>query len=114
MNEIVVLGVLTGTLGLLLWMVMSQIYRISGIIDNFDSSQDLLDDDFKQQLYDLMTMALEDTVGNIEMPNWKDHLAGAFMPMLQNRFFGGVNNLDKGLSSLAGYGQEEIETEKAS
>lgn len=71
-----------------------------------------LSDDFKQELYDLMQMALEDTVGNIQPPTAFDHLAGFGVQFLQNKMMGGMGPLfNDGLPSLA-HGEEEIQTEE--
>ena len=74
-----------------------------------------LTDDFKQDLYDLLHMALEDTVGNIKLPTATDHIFGAVSQLVASRFAGmDSRNLINDAMSSTGYGEEEIQTEKTS
>ena len=119
MSEIVMLSTVAGLLGLLCWFMFS---TISGIrqellakMAEISAPGFQISDDFKQELYDLMHMALEDTVGSMNIPTAKDHLVGGIMSLVQSRLggFDPRSVLNDAIAS-AGYGEEEIQTEEAS
>lgn len=68
-----------------------------------------LDETIKQELYDLLTIALDDTVGQMNIPSWKDHLMGGLMPLIQSKVMRNipepVQNIIEGASDLEDYGQ---------
>lgn len=118
MSEIIMLSVVAGALGLSLWLIIMRILTIEGNLarklDNMNGSIGL-SDDLKQEIYDLLQMALEDSVGNMQLPNAKDHIFGAVAELIKYKLggFDPRNIIKDGIESLT-YGQEEIETEKES
>jgi len=115
MDDFVLLSAVAGIFGVglvcLAWYI--SIIRNELQTSNVEKTGFLsLSEDFKQELYDLMQMALEDTVGNIQPPTAFDHLAGFGVQFLQNKMMGGMGPLfNDGLPSLA-HGEEEIQTEE--
>ena len=119
MSEIVMLSTVAGVLGLLTWFMFSTIsgirHELLSNLAEINTPGFQISDDFKQELYDLMHMALEDTVGTMNIPTARDHLVGGIMSLIQSRL-GGLDPrsvLNDAIAS-AGYGEEEIETEKES
>lgn len=117
MDDLVLLGVLAGVLGLLLWFAVTHITGIRkdiGLaIAGFSPDPFHITEEIEQKVYDLLQMAIEDSIGNMEQPSAKDHLVGGVMQLVLQRF-GGLDNLNlikDGLTSM-GHGQEEIETEE--
>jgi hypothetical protein len=119
MQELMVLGLYAGILTVVLGIIMWHMTQLQTKIDNglatILSSSTGLTDDFKQDLYDLLHMALEDTVGNMKLPNAMDHIVGGLSQLVASRF-GGMDprNLINDAMSSPGYGEEEIQTEKTS
>ena len=119
MQELMVLGLYAGILTVVLGIIMWHMTQLQTKIDNglttILTSSTGLSDDFKQDLYDLLHMALEDTVGNIKLPSATDHIFGAVSQLVASRF-GGMDprNLINDAMSSPGYGEEEIQTEKTS
>ena len=94
-------------------MLYSEIRHQVDLI-NLQSPELELNDEIKQALYDLMHMALDDTVGNIQMPTAMDHLMGFGAQFLQRKFLNDVPpNIIEGVAGLAGHGQEEWQEENA-
>lgn len=92
-------------------MLYSEIRHQVDLI-NLQSPELELNDEIKQALYDLMHMALDDTVGNIQMPTAMDHLMGFGAQFLQRKFLNDVPpNIIEGVAGLAGHGQEEWQEE---
>lgn len=116
MDDFVMLSAVAGVFGVGLLLLA---WYISGIREELSlkSDENRLDlfpftEEFKQQLYDLMQMALEDTVGNIQPPSAFDHLAGFGVQFLQNKMMGGMGPLfNDGMPSLT-HGEEEIQTQE--
>jgi len=62
--------------------------------------------EMKQELYDLITMALDDVVGQIQMPTAADHAMGALSTWIQHKIARSVpGNIIEGVTELAGHGQ---------
>lgn len=120
MSDNVMLSVVAGLLGLVLWLVMYQVSSIrqelTSKLDNLSPGSFQLPDDFKQNMYDIMQMALEDTVGQMNIPTAKDHLVGGIMSLIQARMGGfDPSNLIKDAIGSTGYGEpSEIQTEEKS
>ena len=70
-----------------------------------------LTDELKQEFYDLLNMALEDTVGNMKMPSAFDHALGAVSSIIQGKMMRNMpSNIIEGLTASEEYGspfQEE-------
>ena len=119
MSDTIVLGCLAGVLGLLCWFMFSTVtgisQKISSQIAEIRNEPFQINEDFKQDLYDLMHMALEDTVGSMNVPTAKDHLVGGIMQLIQARLggFDPRSILNDAMSSLD-HGAPEIETEEKS
>lgn len=65
-----------------------------------------LSDDIKQQMYDLLTMAIEDQVGNMQPPSAFDHLAGFASAFMQRKLMAQMpQNIFEGVTELDGHGQ---------
>ena len=114
MQDFIVLGLYAGILTVVLGIIMWHMSQLQTKIDNglttILSSSTGLPDDFKQDLYDLLSMALEDTVGNMKLPNAMDHIVGGLSQIVASRF-GGLdprNLINDGISS-DDYGQEKVE-----
>ena len=116
--EITVLGVFTGFI-VVLWGLGMRLLsnEIKLAVREIEQTAPVLslDETIKQELYDLLTLALDDTVGQMNIPSWKDHLFGAAMPFLQNKLMGSVpqqaRNIIEGVADLSDYGQETREEE---
>jgi hypothetical protein len=63
-----------------------------------------LTDELKQEFYDLLNMALEDTVGNMKMPSAMDHVLGAVSSIVSAKMGGNPANIIEGLVASAGHG----------
>ena len=114
MQDFIVLGLYAGILTVVLGVIMWHMTQLQTKIDNglttILSRSSGLTDDFKQDLYDLLSMALEDTVGNIKLPSATDHIFGAVSQLVASRF-GGLdprNLINDGIGS-EDYGQEKVE-----
>ena len=71
-----------------------------------------LTESIKQEIYDLLNMALEDTVGNIQMPNAWDHAIGAVSQIIQSKMMSNLPpNLIEGLEDSLGHGRTTQEEE---
>ncbi len=65
-----------------------------------------LSDEIKQQMYDLLTLAIEDHVGNMSPPSAIDHLAGFASMWAQRKFLVNIPpQVFEGVTELAGHGQ---------
>lgn len=104
-------GFVTVLWGLGMKMLYSELaHQVAQI--NMKEPQLSLSDEIKQELYDLLSMALDDTVGNMKMPNAWDHLLGAASAFAQKKFMSGIDsNVIEGLSHLADHGNSQIEEE---
>lgn len=112
--EITTISVFAGFMTVLWGIGMRMLYgEISHAVDkiNMQSPAVSITTEIKQELYDLLSMALEDTVGNIQMPSAMDHAMGALSSFLQNKYLNQVPNLKEGLADLTGYGQETNQEE---
>lgn len=118
--EITVLGVFTGFI-VVLWGLGMRLLsnEIKLAVKEIEQTAPVLslDQTIKQELYDLLTIALDDTVGQMNIPSWKDHLFGAAMPFLQNKLMGAVpgpaRNIIEGVTDLDIHGsppEQEKET----
>jgi hypothetical protein len=120
MSDNVVLGLVAVLLGLVLWFVVAHVTGIgrdlSAKFDGFQPDRFSLGDDFKQELYDIMQMALEDTVGQMNIPTAKDHIVGGVMSLIQSRWGGfDPRTLIKDAISSHGYGEpQEDQNEETS
>jgi len=99
-----------------LWgMGMKMIYgHIEHAVDkiNMKSPEMSLSDELKQEFYDLLNMALEDTVGNMKMPTAFDHALGAISSVIQGKMMKNMpSNIIEGLTHSINYGEEEIQEE---
>lgn len=66
----------------------------------------------KQEIYDLLSMALDDTVGNIQMPTAWDHALGAISQIIQSKMMSNLPpNLIEGLEDSLGHGRPTQEEE---
>ena len=85
-------------------MLYSQIeHSVSQI--NMKTPQLTLTDELKQEFYDLLNMALEDTVGNMKMPSAFDHVLGAVSQIVQAKVINKVPpNIIEGLTASEDYG----------
>ena len=114
MDEIVLLSAVAGLFGVGLVLLARYISTIKAQLEEKITRSDhtfTISDDFKQDLYDLMQIALEDTVGNIQPPTAFDHLAGFGVQFLQHKMMGGMSPLfNDGMPSLT-HGEEEIQTD---
>ena len=76
-------------------------------------SQLVLTEQIKQEIYDLMSIALEDTVGNIQMPTAMDHLAGFASTWLQRKMMPGIpSNIIEDVQNSVLHGSQEIQEEE--
>ena len=77
---------------------------------NMKSPELSLTDELKQEFYDLLNMALEDTVGNMKMPSAMDHVLGAVSSIVQSKM-GGINpqQVIEGLVNSDQYGSPQQE-----
>jgi len=89
MNDILMIstyaGLLTVVLGIVVYHITSMKHQIENVATKLSTSGGV-SDDLKQEIYDLLTMSLEDTIGNMALPTWRDHLMGGLMPLIQSRF----------------------------
>jgi hypothetical protein len=63
-----------------------------------------LTDELKQEFYDLLNMALEDTVGNMKMPTAMDHVMGGISAVIQAKVGGSAGKVIEGLVASAEHG----------
>jgi len=110
-QELTALSVFAGfvvvLLGIGLRMLYSEIaHQVEKI--NMKEPELALNSEIKQEIYDLLALALEDVVGNMQMPTAVDHLAGFASMWAQKKFLGGVPpNIIEGVTELAGHGQAQ-------
>lgn len=78
----------------------------------------VLTEQIKQEIYDLMSIALEDVVGNIQMPTAMDHLAGFASTWLQRKMMPDISaiqgipgNIIEEVGNSVMYGQTEQQEE---
>ena len=112
--EITILGVFAGFMTVLWGIGMRMLYsEISHAVDkiNMKTPAFSLTGEIKQELYDLLTLALDDTVGNIQMPSTSDHIFGALSSFMQHKFGGGLPNLNIPSMMSDHYGQETNQEE---
>ena len=103
-------GFMTVLWGIGMRMLSNEIrYSVDKI--NSNSTELSFTQEIKQELYDLLTLALDDTVGNMQMPSAMDHAIGALSSFMQHKLLNQVPNLKEGLSDLTGYGQETNQEE---
>ena len=110
--EITTISVFAGFMTVLWGIGMRMLYgEISHAVDkiNMKSPAFSITGEIKQDIYDLLALALEDTVGNIAMPTASDHIMGALSSFIQHKFMNNLPNLNEGLSDLSGHGQETIQ-----
>lgn len=92
-----------------LWgMGMKMIYaHIEHAVEkiNMKAPKMSLTDELKQEFYDLLNMALEDTVGNMKMPTAFDHALGAVSSIIQGKVMKNVpQNIIEGLTASGDHG----------
>ena len=92
-----------------LWgMGMKMIYaHIEHAVEkiNMKTPKMSLTDELKQEFYDLLNMALEDTVGNMKMPTAFDHALGAVSSIIQGKVMKNMpSNIIEGLTASADHG----------
>jgi len=91
-------------------MIYSHIEHSVQLI-NMKAPQLSLTDELKQEFYDLLNMALEDTVGNMKMPSAFDHALGAVSSIIQGKMMNKMpQNIIEGLTTFDNHGspfQEE-------
>lgn len=112
--EITTISVFAGFMTVLWGIGMRMLYsEISHAVDkiNMKSPAFSITGEIKQELYDLLTLAMDDTVGNMKMPTAFDHALGAVSSFMQHKFMKEMPNLNEGLAGLAGYGQETNQEE---
>ena len=64
-----------------------------------------LTDELKEEFYDLLNMALEDTVGNMKMPTAFDHALGAISSVIQGKVMKNMpSNIIEGLTHSPDHG----------
>ena len=105
--EIEVLGFFAVFVTVLWGMGMKMLYsHIEHTANQIDTATPIfsLSDDIKQQIYDLLTMAIEDQVGNMQPPTALDHLAGFASAYMQRKLYA-AQNIFEGVTELAGHGQ---------
>lgn len=69
-----------------------------------------LTEELKQEFYDLLNMALEDTVGNMKMPSAFDHALGAISQIVQSRMMAKIPpQVFEGVTALADHGSPQEE-----
>ena len=113
--EIVMLGTFAGFVAVLWGTGMRMLYsEIEHQVAKINvERQDLqFSAEIKQEIYDLLQMALEDTVGNIQMPTALDHFAGFASMWAQKKFLGNAPNIIEGVTELAGYGATQQQEEE--
>jgi len=72
---------------------------------NMKAPQLSLTDELKQEFYDLLNMALEDTVGNMKMPSAFDHALGAVSSIIQGKMMNKMpQNIIEGLTTFDNHG----------
>jgi len=117
MNDFVLLGIyagmLTVVLGIIVWHVSGISQEIKQATADIRNDHGGIPEQLKQEIYDLLTMSLEDTIGNMELPTWKDHLMGGLMPLLQSRFsqLDPRNLIKDGMGSIEDYGSKTQENQ---
>lgn len=75
-------------------------------------SQLVLTEQIKQEIYDLMSMALDDTVGSMQMPTAMDHLAGFASTWLQRKMMPGIpGNIIEDVADSVLHGSPEFKEE---
>lgn len=107
--EIEALGFFAVFVTVLWGMGMKMLYgHIEHTAEKIGTTEHVFDlsDDIKQQMYDLLTMAIEDQVGSMAPPSALDHLAGFASMWAQRKFLGGIpQQVFEGVTEFAGHGQ---------
>lgn len=117
MNDFVLLsiyaGMLTVVLGIVIWHITGISKEIKQTTTEIRKDHGGIPEEIKQEIYDLLTMSLEDTIGNMELPTWKDHLMGGLMPLIQSRFaqLDPRNLIKDGIESIEDYGSQAQENQ---
>lgn len=87
--------------------------RIDYAIDNLDRKSHTfeLSEDLKQQLYDILGLAIEDSIGNIQPPSALDHAIGAFSTFMQHRMMRSMppNIIEGAAELMSDYGEAQVE-----
>ena len=112
--EITTISVFAGFMTVLWGIGMRMLYsEISHAVDkiNLKSPAFSLTGEIKQELYDLLSIALDDTVGNIQMPSTGDHIMGALSSFIQHKFAGNLPNLNIPSMMSDQHGQETNQEE---
>lgn len=91
--EIMTLGIFTGFM-VVLWgmgmkMLSNDIARAVMEI-NVKTPAIHLDGEIKQEIYDLMYQALDDTVGNMQLPTAKDNILSGIMQIVTAKMVGSM------------------------
>lgn len=90
-------------------MLYSHIEHSVALI-NMKEPQLSLTEELKQEFYDLLTIALDDTVGNMKMPTAFDHALGAISQIVQSRMVAKIPpNIIEGLTVSEDYGRQTQE-----
>jgi len=112
--EITTLGVFAGFMTVLWGIGMRMLYsEISHAVEkiNMRTPEISITGEIKQELYDLMSIALDDTVGNIQMPSAWDHTIGAISQFMQHKFANSLPNLNVPGMMSDQHGQETNQEE---
>ncbi len=93
--------VLVGVLwGVSMRMLFVEIRSAVGQIETQEHNLDF-GDDLKQQLYDLLTMAIDDSIGQLQPPSAFDHAVGAFSTFIQRKMMANIPpNVVEGVTEL--------------
>ena len=104
-------GMLTIVLGIIIWHITGIRTEIKEATVAIRNDHGGIPEELKQEIYDLLTMSLEDTIGNIELPTWRDHLMGGLMPLIQSRFahLDPRNLIKDDIESVEAYGSKTQE-----
>ncbi len=87
--------------GVSMRMLFVEIRNAVGQIETQEHNLDF-GDDLKQQLYDLLTMAIDDSIGQLQPPSAFDHAVGAFSAFMQKKLTSPIPpNLYEGVTELA-------------
>ena len=86
--EIVTLGIFTGFIVVLWGMgmrMLSNEIRTAVLEMEFQKPELAMNAEMKQELYDLLVLALDDTVGQMNIPTGKDHIMAGLMQFVQSK-----------------------------
>lgn len=106
-------GFVTVLWGMGMYMLMQQIQKAVAEIQNLPRQEHelSLSEEIKQQLYDLLIMGIDDSIGALKPPTAFDHAVGAFSAFMQKKLSSQIPpNLFEGASELmADYGSPSEE-----